>query len=89
MTSVAQDRIGEGADAPCPSGKIRFATSADADAELENVRACRRSQGGVAGHERRVRHCTACAGWHLTSKRLVATGEHKAGRAGKGARRRR
>jgi hypothetical protein len=72
-------RHGEGADAPCDSGKIRFSSSDKADEALARVRAQRQVQGG--GAERRVRFCPSCAGWHLTSKRLVPTGQHKGARA--------
>lgn len=69
------DQHGQGADAPCPTTKLRFTTPAQAEQHRAAVRAARRAGLVGNGHvESGIYLCQLCAGWHLTSKRNTPAG---------------
>lgn len=67
-------RKGQGADAPCPSKKIRFPDMAAAAEEMERVRALRAADPTTEKIERRIYPCESCAGWHMTSTKVIGRG---------------
>ena len=52
---------------PCPSGKRKYATEAEARTELVGTNIAR-NMGKAKRQECRVYECGACGRWHLTSK---------------------
>jgi hypothetical protein len=71
MTSV---RRGGGADAPCPTNKIRYTTTEEAAEAMASARALRSAGIGNGKVESRMYLCLLCAGWHLTSGKIIGKG---------------
>lgn len=70
-------RHGAGADAPCPTGKIRHTTAGEAEEEKRKAADWRKAGNGNGKVESRVYFChDHCGGWHVTSRKLIGQGGH-------------